>query len=151
LEVGAATEVELRENKSRIEDALAATRAAVEEGIVVGGGVALIRALSALDELEVQGDQATGVRIVQRALEEPLRRIAENAGFEGSVVVEKVKSMDGNMGFNAMTEEYEDLYAAGVVDPAKVTLSALQNAGSISGMFLSTECLIADKVDEEEE
>jgi chaperonin GroEL len=151
IKVGAATEVELRENKSRIEDALAATRAAVEEGIVVGGGVALIRALSALDELEVQGDQATGVRIVQRALEEPLRRIAENAGFEGSVVVEKVKSMDGNMGFNAMTEEYEDLYAAGVVDPAKVTLSALQNAGSISGMFLSTECLIADKVDEEEE
>jgi chaperonin GroEL len=151
IKVGAATEVELRENKSRIEDALAATRAAVEEGIIVGGGVALVRTLPALDNPETEGDQATGVKIVQRALEEPLRLIAENAGYEGSVVVEKVKSMDGNMGFNAMTEEYEDLFAAGVVDPAKVTLSALQNAGSISGMFLSTECLIADKTEEEEQ
>ncbi len=151
IKVGAATEVELREKKTRIEDALAATRAAVEEGIVTGGGVALVRAIPALENLELQGDQATGVNIVKRALEEPLRLIANNAGFEGSVVVEKVKTLEGNHGFNAMEEKYEDLFAAGVVDPAKVTRSALQNAASISGMLLTTECLIADKIENEEE
>ncbi|MGB4504792.1 MAG: TCP-1/cpn60 chaperonin family protein, partial [Syntrophaceticus sp.] len=151
IKVGAATEVELREKKSKIEDALAATRAAVEEGIVPGGGVALVRAISSLENLELEGDEATGIRIVKRALEEPLRMIAENAGFEGSVVVEKVKALETNYGFNVMTEEYEDLFAAGIVDPAKVTRSALQNAASIAAMLLSTECLIADKPEDEEE
>jgi chaperonin GroEL len=143
IKVGAATEVELREKKTCIEDALAATRAAVEEGIVAGGGVALVRCIPALENLELSGDEATGARIVKRALEEPLRMIADNAGFEGSVVVEKVKAMEGNNGFNALTEKYEDLYDAGIVDPAKVTRSALQNAASIAAMLLSTECLIA--------
>lgn len=151
IKVGAATEVELREKKSCIEDALAATRAAVEEGIVTGGGVALIRAIPALEKIELEGDEATGAMIVKKALEEPLRLIAENAGFEGSVVVEKVKKMEGSYGFNALTEKYEDLFAAGIVDPAKVTRTALQNASSIAGMFLTTECLIADKVEEKEE
>ncbi len=151
IKVGAATEVELREKKSCIEDALAATRAAVEEGIVTGGGVALIRAIPALEKIELEGDEATGAMIVKKALEEPLRLIAENAGFEGSVVVEKVKKMEGSYGFNALTEKYEDLFAAGIVDPAKVTRSALQNAASIAGMFLTTECLIADKVEEKED
>jgi len=149
IKVGAATEVELREKKSNIEDALAATRAAVEEGIVPGGGVALVRTIPSLENLESHGDEATGIRIVKRALEEPLRMIAENAGFEGSVIVEKVKSLEGNNGFNAITEKYEDLAAAGIVDPAKVTRSALQNAASIAAMFLSTECLIADKPEDE--
>ncbi|HHY41164.1 MAG TPA: chaperonin GroEL, partial [Syntrophaceticus sp.] len=130
---------------------LAATRAAVEEGIVTGGGVALVRAIPALENLELEGDEATGAMIVKKALEEPLRLIAENAGFEGSVVVEKVKKMEGSYGFNALTEKYEDLFAAGIVDPAKVTRTALQNASSIAGMFLTTECLIADKVEEKEE
>lgn len=151
IKVGAATEVELREKKTCIEDALAATRAAVEEGIVAGGGVALVRCIPALENLELSGDEATGARIVKRALEEPLRMIADNAGFEGSVVVEKVKAMEGNNGFNALTEKYEDLYDAGIVDPAKVTRSALQNAASIAAMLLSTECLIADKPEDEEE
>ena len=151
IKVGAATEVELREKKSCIEDALAATRAAVEEGIVTGGGVALVRAIPALENLELEGDEATGALIVKKALEEPLRLIAANAGFEGSVVVEKVKKMEGSHGFNALTEKYEDLFAAGIVDPAKVTRSAVQNAASIAGMFLTTECLIADKVEEKEE
>lgn len=151
IKVGAATEVELREKKSKIEDALAATRAAVEEGIVPGGGVALVRAISSLENLELEGDEATGIRIVKRALEEPLRMIAENAGFEGSVVVEKVKALETNYGFNVMTEKYEDLFAVGIVDPAKVTRSALQNAASIAAMLLSTECLIADKPEDEEE
>ena len=151
IKVGAATEVELREKKTCIEDALAATRAAVEGGIVTGGGVALVRAIPALENLKLEGDEATGVAIVKKALEEPLRLIAENAGFEGSVVVEKVKKMEGSYGFNALTEKYEDLFAAGIVDPAKVTRTALQNASSIAGMFLTTECLIADKVEEKEE
>ncbi|AFV11067.1 60 kDa chaperonin [Thermacetogenium phaeum DSM 12270] len=151
IKVGAATEVELREKKSRIEDALAATRAAVEEGIIPGGGVALLRALPALEKLAAEGDEATGVNIVKRALEEPLRQIAANAGFEGSVVVEKVKKLEGNVGFNALTEKYEDLFAAGIVDPVKVTRTALQNAASIAGMLLTTECLIADKKEEDEE
>ncbi len=151
IKVGAATEVELREKKHRIEDALAATRAAVEEGIVAGGGVALINALPALDKIEAEGDEAIGVMIVKRALEEPLRQIAQNAGYEGSVVVEKVKTLEPGFGFNALTEQYENMFQAGVIDPAKVTRSALQNAASIAAMLLTTECLIAEKPEEEEE
>lgn len=151
IKVGAATEVELREKKHRIEDALAATRAAVEEGIVVGGGLALINAIPALDRLEAEGDEATGIYIVKRALEEPLRQIAQNAGFEGSVVVEKVKALEPNVGFNAFAGRFENLFDAGIVDPAKVTRSALQNAASIAAMLLTTECLISEKPEEEEE
>lgn len=144
IQVGAATETEMKEKKLRIEDALAATRAAVEEGIVSGGGTTLIDAIGALDKLALTGDEATGVNIIRRALEEPLRQIANNAGHEGSVVVEKVRSSARGTGFNALTEVYEDMIAAGIVDPAKVTRSALQNAGSIAAMLLTTECLVAD-------
>ncbi|MGE4272943.1 MAG: chaperonin GroEL [Desulfitobacterium sp.] len=144
IQVGAATEVEMKEKKLRIEDALAATRAAVEEGIVSGGGTALVDAAQALDSLQLSGDEKTGVAIVRRALEEPLRQIANNAGFEGSIVVEKVRNAGRGVGFNALTEEYEDMIAAGIVDPAKVTRSALQNAASIAAMLLTTECLISD-------
>ncbi|MDP4125986.1 MAG: chaperonin GroEL [Bacillota bacterium] len=144
IQVGAATETEMKEKKLRIEDALAATRAAVEEGIVSGGGTTLIDAIGALDALNLAGDEATGVNIVRRALEEPLRQIANNAGHEGSVVVEKVRTSNRGTGFNALTEVYEDMIAAGIVDPAKVTRSALQNAGSIAAMLLTTECLVAD-------
>ncbi|MDA8442638.1 MAG: chaperonin GroEL [Peptococcaceae bacterium] len=144
IQVGAATEVEMKEKKLRIEDALAATRAAVEEGIVSGGGTALLDAASALDNIKMSGDEKTGVAIVRRALEEPLRQIANNAGFEGSVVVEKVRNTPKGTGFNAVTEAYEDMIAAGIVDPAKVTRSALQNAASIAAMLLTTECLVAD-------
>jgi len=145
IQVGAATEVEMKEKKLRIEDALAATRAAVEEGIVAGGGSALIDVISALDTVQTTGDESTGVAIVRRSLEEPLRQIANNAGMEGSVVVEKVRNSKKGVGFNAVTEAYEDMIAAGIVDPAKVTRSALQNAASIAAMVLTTECLIADK------
>jgi chaperonin GroEL len=145
IQVGAATEVELREKKHRIEDALAATRAAVEEGIVAGGGLALVRAIPALSRLEAHGDEATGISIVRKALEEPMRQIASNAGAEGSVVVEKVKGLEQDVGFNALTDKYENMFEAGIVDPVKVTRSALQNAGSIAAMLLTTECLIADK------
>ncbi|PKM86626.1 MAG: chaperonin GroEL [Firmicutes bacterium HGW-Firmicutes-12] len=149
IQVGAATETELKEKKHRIEDALAATRAAVEEGIVSGGGVALVDALMALENLSSeQPDEMTGIKIIKKALEEPLRLIANNAGMEGSVVVEKVKSSARGFGFNALTGVYEDMIAAGIVDPAKVTRSALQNAASIASMLLTTECLIADKPDE---
>ncbi|MDH7577031.1 MAG: chaperonin GroEL [Bacillota bacterium] len=151
IKVGAATEVELREKKHRIEDALAATRAAVEEGIVAGGGVALVNAIPALGQVEAEGDEATGIGIVKKALEEPLRQIANNAGFEGSVVVEKVKTLEPDVGFNALTEKYDNMFEAGIVDPAKVTRSALQNAASIAAMLLTTECLIADKPEEEGE
>jgi len=144
IQVGAATETEMKEKKLRIEDALAATRAAVEEGIVSGGGTALIDALGALDALKLVGDEATGVNIIRRALEEPLRQIANNAGHEGSVVVEKVHNSARGTGFNAITEAYEDMIAAGIVDPAKVTRSALQNAASIAAMLLTTECLVSD-------
>ncbi|MEL1134721.1 chaperonin GroEL [Desulfitobacterium sp. THU1] len=144
IQVGAATEVEMKEKKLRIEDALAATRAAVEEGIVSGGGTTLVDAAQALDSLQLVGDEKTGVAIVRRALEEPLRQIANNAGFEGSIVVEKVRNAGRGVGFNALTEEYEDMIAAGIVDPAKVTRSALQNAASIAAMLLTTECLISD-------
>ncbi|MHB1126911.1 MAG: chaperonin GroEL [Bacillota bacterium] len=143
--VGAATETELKEKKHRVEDALAATRAAVEEGIVPGGGTTYINIIPALDSLQVTGDEAVGVRIVRRALEEPLRQIAFNAGLEGSVVVEKVKHLEKGFGFDALKEEYVDMIKAGIVDPAKVTRSALQNAASIASMLLTTESLVVDK------
>ena len=145
IEVGAATEVELKEKKLRIEDALNATRAAVEEGIVAGGGTTFIDVLPALDKVEATGDEKTGVLIVKRAIEEPVRQIANNAGLEGSVIVENVKKAGKGIGFDALTEEYVDMIAAGIVDPAKVTRSALQNAASIASMVLTTETLVADK------
>ena len=146
LKIGAATEPEMKEKKARVEDALHATRAAVEEGIVPGGGVALVRALSALDDFEVENeDQQIGVRIVRRALEEPLRQIVNNAGLEGSVVVQKVKDGDADFGFNARTEEYGNLLAMGVVDPTKVTRTALENAASVAGLLLTTQSVIVDK------
>ncbi len=144
INVGAATEVEMKEKKARVEDALNATRAAVEEGVVPGGGVAYIRCLKALDALELEGEQVLGKNILLRALEEPVRQIASNAGREGSVIVEHVKTLDGANGFNAATEEYEDLIASGVIDPAKVARTALQNAASVSGMLLTTECVISE-------
>jgi len=144
IKVGAPTEVELKEKKHRIEDALSATRAAVEEGIVAGGGTALINALVALDNVQATGDEATGVAILRRALEEPLRQIAHNAGAEGSVVVAAVKAAQPGTGFNAATGEYQDMFQAGIIDPAKVTRSGLQNAASIAGMLLTTETIITD-------
>ena len=151
LYVGAPTEVEMKEKKDRVEDALAATRAAMDEGIVAGGGVALVRAISALDNFKgVNEDEDTGIAIVRTALEAPLRTIAFNCGVEGSVVVLKVKEAKGAMGFNARTEEYEDLKKAGVIDPTKVTRIALENASSIAGMILTTECVIADKPEKKE-
>ena len=148
IEVGAATEVELKDKKLRIEDALNATRAAVEEGIVAGGGTTLIDIIPALDGIEATGDVLTGVNLVRRAVEEPLRQIAYNAGLEGSVVVDRVKSTESGIGFNALTEEYVDMVKAGIVDPAKVTRSALQNAASIAALVLTTESIVADKVEE---
>ena len=148
IEVGAATEVEMKDKKLRIEDALNATRAAVEEGIVAGGGTTYIDIMDALDSIDAKGDVATGVALVKRAIEEPVRQIAYNAGLEGSVVVEKVKHTDKGIGFNALTEEYEDMVSAGIVDPAKVTRSALQNAASIASLVLTTETIVADKVEE---
>lgn len=148
IEVGAATEVELKDKKLRIEDALNATRAAVEEGIVAGGGTTFIDIVSALDNLHEEGDVQTGINLVKRAVEEPLRQIAYNAGLEGSVVVERVKNTDAGIGFNALTEEYTDMVKAGIVDPAKVTRSALQNAASIASLVLTTETIVADKVEE---
>jgi len=144
INVGAATESEMKEKKARVEDALHATRAAVEEGIVPGGGVALLRCLSALDGLKLQGDEQIGVDIVKRSMEEPLRALATNAGVEGSIVVQEVKRRKGNEGYNVATAEYEDLVKAGVVDPKKVTRTALQNAASIAGLLLTTECLITE-------
>ena len=146
IKVGAATEVELKEKKHRIEDAVSATRAAVEEGVVPGGGVALLRAQTAIDELDdASADERTGRSLVRRAIEEPIRQIAFNAGFEGGVVVERVRSAEVNMGFNAASGEYEDLMTAGIIDPAKVTRSTLQNAASIAGLLLTTEALIAEE------
>jgi len=150
IKVGAATETELKEKKARVEDAMHATRAAVEEGIVPGGGVALLRCIPALDKLKLEPDEAVGVSIVRRALEEPLRQIAYNAGQEGAVVSEKVRvSKDANFGFNAETEEYEDLVAAGVIDPTKVTRCALQNAASIAALLLTTEALVSEIKEDE--
>ncbi len=145
LHIGAPSEVEMKEKKDRVDDALSATRAAIAEGIVPGGGVAYIRALSALESLKGDNDdEQTGIAIVQRAIEEPLRQIARNAGVEGAVVVQKVREGKGDFGYNARTDSYENLLAAGVIDPAKVTRVALENAASIAGMFLTTECVIAD-------
>jgi len=150
IQVGAATETELKEKKHRFEDALSATRAAVEEGIVAGGGVTLLRAAAALDEVTCDNeDEKTGVAVVRRALEEPLRWIANNAGWEGSVVANKVRELGEHEGFNALTEEFEDLVKAGIVDPVKVVRSALENATSIAGMLLTTEALVAEKPEEE--
>ena len=148
IEVGAATEVEMKDKKLRIEDALNATRAAVEEGIVAGGGTTFIDIIPALNTLKATGDVQTGINLVKRAVEEPLRQIAYNAGLEGSVVVEKVKNTEAGVGFNALTEEYIDMVKAGIVDPAKVTRSALQNAASIASLVLTTETIVADKVEE---
>jgi chaperonin GroEL len=144
INVGAATETEMKEKKARVEDALHATRAAVEEGIVPGGGVALIRAQRALDNLKLEGDEAVGVQIVRRAVEAPLRQLADNAGLEGALIVQEVKKRKGNEGLNIATGEYVDLVKAGVVDPTKVTRSALQNAASISGLLLTTEAVVTE-------
>jgi chaperonin GroEL len=149
IKVGAATETELKEKKARVEDAMHATKAAVEEGIVPGGGVALLRSQKSLEKLQLEGDQQIGVNIVKRAIEEPLRQIAGNAGFEGSVVVEKVKEMKQEFGFNALAEKYEDMIKAGILDPTKVVRIALQNAASIAGLLLTTEGMIAEIPEEE--
>ena len=145
VKVGAATETEMKEKKARVEDALHATRAAIEEGIVAGGGVALLRAQSALDGISGSTEFNAGVSIIRKAIEEPLRRIAENAGIDGSIVVDKVKNGKGNFGFNAQTEEYEDLIKAGVIDPTKVVRTALQNAASVASLLLTTEAMVAEK------
>jgi chaperonin GroEL len=148
IRVGAATEMEMKEKKARVEDALHATRAAVEEGVVPGGGVALIRASAALDNLRVSDDERVGVNIVRKALEDPARWIAQNAGWEGSIVVDKIKNNKASFGFNAANEEFEDLMKAGIIDPTKVVRSALQNASSVAGLLLTTECMVAEKPDE---
>ncbi len=150
IHVGAATETEMKEKKARVEDALHATRAAVEEGIVPGGGVAYLRSLEALENLKLEGDQQFGVEIVKKALEEPTKQIAYNAGWEGSVVVEHLKKEKGNIGFNAQTEKYEDMVQAGIIDPTKVVRCALQNAASVASLLLTTECLVAEKPKEKE-
>jgi chaperonin GroEL len=151
VKVGAATETEMQEKKHRIEDALAATRAAIEEGIVMGGGVALLRASVALDNIEANGDEKVGLDILKRSLEAPARQIAENAGKEGSVVVEEIKKLNQNEGYNALTNEYEDLVKAGIIDPTKVTRTALQNAASIASLILTTEAVVTDIPKENED
>jgi chaperonin GroEL len=151
IKVGAATETEMKEKKARVEDAMHATKAAVEEGIVPGGGVALLRGGKALDGLKLEGDQKVGLEIVKRAIEEPMRHIASNAGHEGSIVVAKVKEMKQDEGFNAATETYEDLVKAGVIDPVKVVRNALQNASSIASLLLTTEALVSEIPEEKKE
>ena len=151
IKVGAATETEMKEKKHRIEDAVQATKAAVEEGIVPGGGVAYLRAIRALGGMQAVGDEQVGVQILRRALEAPLRKIAENAGKDGAVVAEEVKKREGNVGYNAEHDRYEDLVAVGIIDPTKVARTALQNAASIAALFLTTECVIAEKPKKEEE
>jgi chaperonin GroEL len=149
LYVGAASEVEMKEKKDRVDDALSATRAAIEEGIVPGGGVAYIRAISSIENLKGENeDETTGIEIVKRAIEEPLRQIVFNAGKEGAVIVQKVKEGKDDFGYNARKDVYENFFATGVIDPAKVTRVALENAASIAGMMLTTECIIADKKEE---
>jgi chaperonin GroEL len=148
VKVGAATEVEMKVKKARVEDALHATRAAVEEGVVPGGGVALIRASSALAKLDVSDEEQFGVNIVKRAIEEPLRHIASNAGTEGAIVLDKVRNGKGSFGYNAASEEYEDLLKAGIIDPTKVVRTALQNAASVASLLLTTEAMIAEKPDD---
>ncbi|MBU09292.1 MAG: hypothetical protein CME13_15160 [Gemmatimonadetes bacterium] len=150
INVGAATETEMKEKKARVEDALHATRAAVEEGIVPGGGVALVRAIAKLEGLEGQSEGETvGIRIIRRALEEPLRQIASNAGTEGAVIVEEVRSKKGSFGYNAQTAEYGDMIQMGVVDPTKVVRTALENASSIAALLLTTEAMVTDEPEEE--
>jgi chaperonin GroEL len=149
INVGASTETEMKEKKARVEDALHATRAAVEEGIVAGGGVALLRCVPAIDSLKLEGDLKVGSAIVRRSLEEPLRQIAQNAGREGAVVVEEVRKGKGNFGFNADTDQYGDMVKSGIIDPAKVTRAALQNAASIAGLMITTECIVTDIKEEE--
>src|SRR5438445_13177796 len=152
IKVGAATETAMKEKQARVEDALNASRAAVEEGIVPGGGVALLRCLSVLENLKLKDDdEQIGVNIVKRAIEEPIRALAENAGVEGSIVVQEVKRRKGNEGYNVATNEYEDLVKAGVVDPTKVTRAALQNAASIAGLLLTTECLVSEAPEKDAE
>jgi len=151
IKVGASTEVEMKEKKARIEDALHATRAAAEEGVVPGGGVAFLRSIASLDGLKLKGDEATGVQIVRRALEEPARRIASNAGFDASIVIKKILEGKDSFGFNAYKGEFEDLVKAGIIDPTKVVRSALQNASSIAGLLLTTECAISEKPKEEKD
>jgi chaperonin GroEL len=151
IKVGAATETEMKEKKARVEDAMHATKAAVEEGIVPGGGVALVRGGKALEKLKLEGDQKVGLEIIRRAIEEPMRHIATNAGAEGSIVVAKVKEMKQDEGFNAATETYEDLVKAGVIDPAKVVRSALQNSSSIASLLLTTEALVSEIPEEKKE
>jgi chaperonin GroEL len=145
INVGAATEMEMKEKKDRVEDALNATRAAVEEGIVPGGGVAYLRAMKGLEKVQLSGEEQMGMNIIKRALEEPVRQIANNAGFEGSVVVQKVMEGKGAYGFNAEKGVYEDLMEAGIIDPTKVTRFALQNATSVAGLLLTTEAMVAEK------
>jgi chaperonin GroEL len=145
INVGAATETEMKEKKARVEDALHATRAAVEEGIIPGGGVAFLRSLTSLDNIKCDEDEMVGVNIIRKALEEPIRQISQNAGFEGSVVVNKVAAEKGAYGFNAQTNTYEDLLKAGVIDPTKVTRCALENAASIAGLLLTTEAVVVDQ------
>jgi chaperonin GroEL len=151
VKVGAATEVELKEKKHRIEDALSATRAAIEEGIVPGGGVALIQSATAIDRLDLEGDEATGAAIVRQSLAEPARRIAQNAGYEGAVIVEQIKAEGDGRGFDAATGVWVDMVKAGIIDPAKVTRSALQNAGSIAAIILTVESAVVEKPEEDEE
>jgi len=151
VKVGAATEVELKEKKHRIEDALSATRAAIEEGIVPGGGVALIQSASAIDRLDLEGDEATGAAIVRQSLAEPARRIAQNAGYEGAVIVEQIRAEGDGRGFDAATGGWVDMVKAGIIDPAKVTRSALQNAGSIAAIILTVESAVVEKPEEDEE
>jgi len=148
INVGAATETEMKEKKARVENALNATRAAVEEGIVPGGGVALLRCLAVLEKMKIKADQKLGVKVVMRAMEEPLRQIANNAGSEGSVVIDKVKNGKGAFGYNAETDTYEDLMKAGIMDPAKVVRFALQNAASVASLMLTTEAMVAEKSEE---
>ncbi len=152
LYVGAASEVEMKEKKDRVDDALCATRAAIEEGTIPGGGVALVRAIESLEGVEGENaDETTGIKIIKRAIEEPLRQIVENAGLEGSVVVEKVRNGKGDFGYNARKDTYENLRESGIIDPAKVTRVALENAASIAGMFLTTECVICDSKEDKPE
>jgi chaperonin GroEL len=148
INIGAATETEMKEKKARVEDALHATRAAVEEGIIPGGGVAFLRAIPALEKMKLEGDEAIGVSILKKALEEPIRLIAENSGTEGSIVVNRVKEEKGAFGFNAETGNFEDLMASGVIDPTKVARIALENAASIASLLITTECVVAEKPEE---
>src|SRR5665648_915389 len=151
IKVGAATETELKEKKHRVEDALSATKAAVEEGIVAGGGTVLINIIPGLENMKLEGDEKIGVKIIIKSLEAPAKQIAKNAGYEGSVIVEKLKTKEKGIGFDVLTGEFTDMIKAGIVDPAKVTRSALQNAASIGGMILTTECLITDKPEEKKD